>query len=196
MEQIIEYLKNSYIELIGAIAGFINVYLNTKANPRAWPFGIVSVLAYLYVFLSVSLYGDFILHLFYLGISIYGWYNWVKGGNTQQGVPISTLSQRWFVMLLGMGAVGMVAMYYVFSLLPHPAVPMFDAFTTAFSFVAVWMLANKKIENWLVWIAVDSVAAGVYVYKGLYVSALLYTVFLVLAVKGFINWRKQLSRDC
>jgi nicotinamide mononucleotide transporter len=184
-----DYLQENPIEAIGMFFGLTSVYLMTRENPWGWPVGLVSVVAYIFVFWKAFLFGDFLLHIYYLGIGFYGWYHWLRGGRQHQPLPISIGSPKEYGWLAGLGTAGTVVMGLIFSSYPQASVPYWDAATTSFSLVGQWQQAQKRVENWLTWIVVDLVASGIYFYKELYLTAILYLLYTFLATKGYLEWR-------
>jgi nicotinamide mononucleotide transporter len=139
------------------------------------------------------LYSDLILHCIYIVLQIYGWYHWLHGGGENNALRASRmsllLSALWaLAALAGASGWGFLMASYTDAALPYP-----DAFIISTSLIAQWLMAQKKIENWIFWIAVDIVAIGVYFLKGLYVTTGLYFVFLLLCILGFSEWRKSLE---
>ncbi|MFP4088751.1 MAG: nicotinamide riboside transporter PnuC [Cyclobacteriaceae bacterium] len=200
-------MEINYIELLALIFGIISVWFNTKEIVWGWPTGIIGTILSGILFWEVKLYSDLVLHVFYVILGFYGWYEWLyggrrsggrqpggrrSGGRRQQELKVSTLSRRRLGILLLLGLLGLLGFGYFFDNYSDADLPYWDAFTTSFSFVGTYMLARKKLENWLLWIVVDTVAAGIYFYKELYLLALLYFLYLGLAAYGFINWRKSM----
>ncbi len=180
-----------WIEGLATVFGLACVVLYVRRNIWAWPTGLVQVLLYCYIFYEVKLYSDLLLHLIYVVLQLYGWYYWLRGGTAAGERPVTTLSANalaWWAMV---GLVGTAALGYTMSTYTDAALPYPDAFTTAMSLVAQWLLARKVLQTWVFWIAVDVVAIGVYLSKSLYFTTGLYTVFLGLAVVGFLTWRRH-----
>ncbi len=180
------------LEIAGVIFTLLNVYLLTKQRILAWPLGLVGVTIYTYIFFSAQLYSDFILHIIYMILNAYGWWYWSTGRqDTAEEIPVSVLSlkNRWkwiFTIIFGFLIWGYIMRTYTEAALPYP-----DAFTTVTSLAAQYLLARKKVENWILWIIVDVVAITIYSYKGLYPTSFLYTVLLVLSILGYISWQKS-----
>lgn len=138
------------------------------------------------------------LQVYYLGVSIYGWIYWSRGGITRDQkstLPVCRIPRQLAMILSMTGIVIMLGIVYILQHFTDSDVPWGDGFTTAGSIIATWMLARKVLEHWLVWIVVDSVAAGLYFYKGLYPSFLLYLIYTVIAVIGYFQWKKSLSEN-
>ena len=193
LDAVIQYLSEPVhiVEAISFITGLICVYLNTQENILGWPVGIVSVGLAVYVYWESFLYSDFILHIIYVILGFYGWYQWAYGGAKQTQLPITNL-KTWpgWVLAVIIGTAGLFFMGWFFDTYTNADFAYWDAYTTSFSLVAQVLLARKKLENWLIWIAVDIVAVGIYYAKGLYFFTALFAGYLILAVYGYYQWRK------
>lgn len=181
----------SLIEIVAAVSGLLCVILTIKEKVASWPIGLVQVGLYIYIFWSVKLYSDAILQIFFVITSIYGWYKWMYGGEQHTELKVSSLDSSgmfiWSVLCLGLSA----PWAYVMKRFFDAAAPLPDAFILIASIMATYLMAKKKLQCWVFWIAVDFVAIGVYLYKELYITSGLYAVFLVLAFIGLKTWRKS-----
>jgi nicotinamide mononucleotide transporter len=183
----------TWIEATAVIFGLLCVGLTIRQNIWCWPTGLVQVALYIAIFYSVKLYSDLILHVIYVVLQIYGWYHWLHGGKNRSTLPVSSLTYRGWLAWPSVVVVGTFAWGYLMATYTDASVPYGDAFTTAASLVAQWLMARKRVESWLFWISVDVVAIGIYWYKGLYLTSGLYAAFLVLAIAGLLAWRKSLG---
>ncbi|WKN33636.1 nicotinamide riboside transporter PnuC [Porifericola rhodea] len=188
-------MEINYIELFALIFGVLSVWFNTKEIVWGWPCSIVGVVLSGILFYDSKLYSDFILHIFYFGLGFYGWYEWLYGGKNKTELKVGMLSKSRLLVLMVLGSLGVIGIGYSFATFTDADLPYWDAFTTSFSFVGTYMLARKKLENWVLWIVVDAVAAGIYFYKELYLLSLLYFLYLGLASYGFFNWRKSMRKE-
>lgn len=180
------------LEITGVVFTLLNVYLLTKQRILAWPLGLIGVTIYAYIFFRAQLYSDFILHIVYMILNAYGWWYWSTGRqNSSEELPVTSLSEgnrwRWILVIIP----GFVLWGYLMHVYTDAALPYPDAFTTVTSLVAQYLLARKKIENWILWIIVDVVAIVIYSIKGLYPTSFLYSVLLVLSISGYISWKKS-----
>jgi nicotinamide mononucleotide transporter len=188
----------SPLEIVAAAFGAVSVYLSARQRLASWPTAIVNVLLSAVVYHRARLYSDAGLQLVYFALSVYGWYEWKYGGAGRTELPVARTPRARAPLLVALGAAGAVALGVLTTrytdVLQHnrPWVPWTDAALTAASLVAQWMMTRKLVENWLVWIAVDVVYVPLLAYKGLYAFAALYAVFLGLAVKGWVDWRRDL----
>lgn len=188
----------STLEVVAALFGAVSVYLSARQRILSWPTAIVNVLLSAVVYYRAKLYSDTGLQLVYCALSVYGWYEWKFGGAGRTELPVSRTPRRVAPLLVVLAAAGALALgaattRYTDVLQHNPAwVPWTDATLTAVSLVAQWMMTRKLVENWLLWIAVDVAYVPLLAWKGLHAFAALYAVFLVLAVKGFWEWRRDL----
>lgn len=184
----------TWIEIVATVFGFLCVVLTIRRNIWCWPTGLVQVVLFVFVFYQAKLYSDLILHVIYVGLQIYGWYCWTAGRSEARSgsLVIASLTSRQLAIWIAMTAVTTTAWGYMMSTWTDASLPYADAFTTVASLVAQYLLARKFLENWVFWIVVDVVAIGVYYYKALIPTSILYAAFLVLAVTGFVTWRIQL----
>lgn len=183
------------IEIIGAVLGLVFLYLEIKENKWLWPVGLFTSAMYIYVFLEAKLYADMSLQIYYVFISIYGWILWSRGVQKTTDMKISRLKMPLAILLLLATALIYAFIAYVLITYTDASIPYWDAFTTALGIVATWMLAKKILEQWLVWVVVDAVSVGLYIYKDLKPTAILFFVYTVLAVFGYLQWKKQMKQE-
>jgi nicotinamide mononucleotide transporter len=183
------------LEWIAAIAGAVSVYLSTRQNIWSWPTAIVNVSLYTVIFFRSGLYSDMGLQVVYLGLSIYGWYQWLRGGEGHTPLKVSRAGTRVWVGAAIAAVVFWAALWQFTARLPGVSLAPLDSGLTTLSLVAQWMMTRKILENWALWILADLVYVPMYVHKSLYVTAGLYTVFLVLAIMGLVQWSASYRRD-
>jgi nicotinamide mononucleotide transporter len=181
-----------WLEAAAVVFGIVSVYLSVRENIWSWPTAIVNVTLYIFVFRGARLYADMALQVVYIVISLYGWYEWLHGGAGKTELRVTRANARLGAVLVAIGLVSAAALGTILGRYTNAALPYLDSTTTATSLIAQWMMARKLLENWLVWVAVDVVYIGMFVYKSLYLTALLYAVFLVLSATGYVRWRKTL----
>jgi nicotinamide mononucleotide transporter len=179
------------IEIIATVFGLACVLLYIRQSIWSWPTGLVQVVLYAWVFYHARLYSDFLLHIVYTALQIYGWYHWLRGGKQDGQLPVRRISLRaaglcGVIALLGTGSVG-----YLMRRFTNADLPYWDATIMVLSLLAQYLIARKVLENWIIWVGVDILATGVYWYKGLYVTTGLYSVFLFMAITGWIAWLKS-----
>lgn len=196
MELVINWIVENYFELIAAGLGFIAISLQIKQNVWYWLVSIVMVSMYIYIYIGAKLYADMSLQVYYLVISFYGWYMWLYGNKQnhhRSGLRVSAISGKMIKILSGIALFLFFFIAWILISFTNSDLPYWDSFTTALSFVATWMLARKMLENWLIWIVVDAVSVGIYVYKELYPTAVLFLVLTVLAFVGYKKWKKDMA---
>jgi nicotinamide mononucleotide transporter len=183
------------LQWTAAIVGAISVYLSARENIWSWPTAIVNVSLSAIIFYASGLYSDMGLQVVYLVLSIYGWYQWLHGGVQRSRLHVSRASMRVWLICSAIGVAAWLAIGKLTSQLPGVSLPYLDSGLASLSLVAQWMMTRKILENWILWIIADVVYVPMYIYKQLYPTAALYAVFLVLAVLGFVQWRRSYSRD-
>lgn len=185
------WIIDNIIEIIGTIAGLLFLYLEIKQNKWLWPVGLLTSVMYIYVFFVAKLYADMSLQFYYVAISIYGWLVWSTGSSKTE-LPVRRISKKLCFTLLGVSALIYVFIAFVLVNYTDGSIPYWDAFTSALSIVATWMLARKILEQWLVWFLVNAVSLGLYIYKGLYPTSILFFFYTVLALVGYLQWKKDM----
>jgi len=183
----------SALETVAVLFGIVSVYLSVRENIWSWPTGIVNVTLYIFVFFQARLYADMALQIVYIAISVYGWYEWLHGGRGKTELTVSRGTPRLAAVLTVLGVAATALLGTLLSRYTNASLPYLDSATTATSLIAQWMMAKKILENWIVWVAVDVVYVGMFLYKSLYLTAFLYAVFLVLATMGYMRWKKSLA---
>jgi nicotinamide mononucleotide transporter len=150
------------------------------------------VVLYIFVFYFSKFYADMSFQFYYLGVSIYGWYHWITGKTpvSESNNYILRLNRKQIVLSLLLSLIFLFVIYLILKNFTDSDVPLGDAFTTALSFTATWLLAKKYIENWFFWIVVNIVSTILYVYKGLYPTVVLFTILTLLAFVGYHKWKK------
>ncbi|MDD2058257.1 nicotinamide riboside transporter PnuC [Pseudomonas sp. GD03860] len=181
----------SGLELFAAVLGVIAVWLTTKQNPWCWPIGLVMVLLYSWVFFEVRLYSDMLLQLVYAVLQLYGWWQWTRPDSKRQARQVTYLDAQPMIFGLGLGLLGSLALGAAMATWTDAAQPWLDAALTGFSLVAQWWMAQKRVQCWLLWIVLDVIFVGLFLYKGLYLTAALYALFTLIAVQGWRQWRRD-----
>ena len=183
----------SSLELVAALFGAVSVYLSVRQNIWSWPTAIVNVGLYALVFFQAKLYADMGLQVIYAVLSVYGWYEWLYGGENRTTLRVTRTGARVGALLALIALTGAALLGVALRGATDATLPFMDSFLSSTSLVAQWMMTRKKLENWLVWIGVDVLYVGMFIYKHLYITAALYTVFLALAVRGFVDWRRSMT---
>jgi len=184
-------LSSTWTEAIAVITGLLSVWFAKKENILVYPTGIISVLIYVYLCLSVKLYADMSINAFYFVMSIYGWVKWSRKIGDQPARPITRATKHeWILSVVGM-IMFFFILVYILKNFTDSNVPIWDALTTAIFIIGMWLMALKKIENWLFWIAGDLVSIPLFASKGLVLTSFQFTIFLILAIAGYIEWRAK-----
>lgn len=179
-------------EVLAVIAGIISVYLSTREHIWSWPTALVNVALYFVVFFEAKLYADMGLQAVYFALSLYGWYEWLYGGENRTELRVSRTPRALGIRLAIIGVACAAVLGTLLARFTDAALPYVDSATTSTSLVAQWMMTRKILENWAVWVAVDVVYIAMFIFKRLYLTAGLYAVFLVLAVMGYVQWKRSL----
>jgi nicotinamide mononucleotide transporter len=192
----VDYWVQNWLEATGLVSGLLCVLLLIRENIWNWPIGLLYSLVSVVVFYRSRLYADLALHVFYVTMNAYGWYYWVfaKRPPDSPVVPVTKTPIR-MVLALTVAVVGATgALGWFLTNRTDAAVPYWDSATTTMSFAAMWLTTRKHIENWIVWLVVDVISTGIYVYKGLQMYALLYCVYIGMAFAGWWAWRQSMLR--
>ena len=186
-------LNTTWLEFVAVLFGLLSVWFAKKENILVFPTGIISVLIYVYICLKVKLYADMGINAFYFIMSVYGWYKWSRKDELRRIRPISWASRtEWFIAIAGTVLLFFVIHYFLKNY-TDSNVPGWDALTTAIFIIGMWLMAWKKIENWIFWIIGDLASIPLYAYKGLVLTSFQFTVFLILAISGYLEWRQKLK---
>lgn len=214
---------NILLEFIAAVFGVMSVIYAKKENILVFPTGIISTALYVYLLAHWALYGDLIINIYYTIMSIYGWYMWSRiVDDKQHHLPISTTNNIDKLKTFGIflfTSIFVIAIYRHYNVMPNhlnfiesvdyavtnltsgnledfrKTTPFLDTFTTGIFFAGMWLMANKKVENWLLWIAGNVVSIPLYFVKGYGFTGIQYAIFLFLAFQGYITWKKNLNKQ-
>ena len=190
---------DTLLEILGFITGLFYLWWEYHANARLWLASVIMPAISMWIYLSKGLYADFAINIYYFLIAIYGyavWRGYVPGKRERAAVPpIRHIRGAALVTSMVAFAALWVAIWAGLHWLTNSTVPVADAFTTALSIVAMWMLARRYIEQWLAWLAVDAVCVGLYIYKGIYLYATLYAIYTVIALLGYRKWQRKMAAE-
>ena len=201
----IEFLFSQYedypnylivLELIAVGFGISSVWFAKKNNIWVYPTGLVSTVIFVYILFKFQLYGDLIINCYYSIMSVLGWYLWSRTKNGTDEFPISVMTKKDFTISLLIFVVTLlfVVFIYVFFDKFTNWTAYVDTFTTGLFFVGMWLMAKRKVENWIVWIAADVISIPLYFNKGLTFSSLQFSIFTILAILGYLEWKKLLHK--
>ena len=187
------------IEIIGTIIGLTYLFLEYKGTVWLWPVGILMSLFYVVIFFHGKFYADAALYLYYIGANAYGLVNWTRSRkqvlpeSKTADMPITHVPKKQ-ILPLALASVALWGLFYwILSTFTDSPIPLGDAFTTSLSIVAMWMLAQKYLEQWLLWIIVNIVSTILYFWKGLYPTGVLFIVYVIVAILGYFKWRRDMA---
>jgi nicotinamide mononucleotide transporter len=186
------YLAGNWLQLAGVITAAFGIWLTTRRLLICWPITLVSILIYMVVFYRAGLLSDALLQVFFVVFTFYGWWHWWRGVRDDGQVRVVPLPLRDLTVALAVGVAGSFVLGTLAKRF-NAALPYLDAMLMSYSLVATWWQARKHIANWWLWILVDAIYVGEYIYKGLWPTALLYAAFVPLAVIGLRDWRRAVA---
>lgn len=188
---LLDGLAANPLETVAAAFGIVSVWLSTREHIASWPTALVNVALYFVVFQRARLYADMGLQAIYFGLSLYGWYEWKYGGAGRTELPVSRTTRAQALVLVPLGLLGSLGLGLLLARTTDAALPWLDSALAVTSLLAQWMMTRKLLENWIVWVVADVAYVAMFASKGLYVTTGLYAVFLVLAAKGYFDWRRS-----
>jgi nicotinamide mononucleotide transporter len=183
----------TYIEIAGVIFGLLGVILTAKENIWCWPTGIISVLLYTAFYFQKTLYASALLQTFFFVCSLIGWYQWLYGGEGNSRLKVSRIGQKAFWRLSGSSLILFWIIGLLFDRYTDNELPYWDALVTTMSFAAQWMMNNKQLECWILWIIVDIIYAVVHLQMGSIPSFVLYAAYVIFASAGYILWKQSIK---
>lgn len=206
MNQIFDYLFNQYseyenldiaLELIASVFTLLSVWYSKRNHILVFPTGMVGTAIFVYLLLKWGLLGDMMINGYYFVMSIYGWYIWTRKVDATHVTPITqtTWNERKMSILIFLSTIVFVYIIYEVFDKWHSWTAYVDTITTGIFFVGMWLMARRKIENWILWIVGDIITVPLYFYKGLTFSSILYFVLTIIAIFGYISWKKHLNKN-
>lgn len=202
MRAIVNFLTGNWLEIAGIIFSVVYLYFSINRKLWLWITGIISSAIYVVVFFKASLYADMIQNVYYVGISIYGFFAWIKDKENldkeTHKVEICKTPAKRIIPIIISWLLLYAIIYGCTKFMPEilritsASIPLIDSCLTSLAFVATWMLTKKYIEQWIMWIFVDFTYIVVYAYKGLYLTCFLFLIYTVMAVVGYLKWRRHL----
>ena len=206
MDQIFDFLFSQYssyspsfiyLELFAVIMNITSVVYAKRNNILVYPTGLIGTGIFVYILLNFSLLGDTIINAYFFSMSIYGWYFWSRKKDEVFVNQVSTINLNEIKYLFILAISSLIFIYFVYDYFDkwNNWTAYVDNITTAIFFVAMWLMARRKIESWIFWIIGDLITVPLYFYKGLTISSIQYIIFLILAVLGYISWKKILDKN-
>ncbi|KPM32853.1 Nicotinamide mononucleotide transporter [Croceitalea dokdonensis DOKDO 023] len=185
------------LETIAVFFGFLSVWFSKRENILVYPTGIISTAIFVYILWVYGLLGDMLINAYYFMMSIYGWYFWTRKVDANHFIPITKMdaTENKRAVLLFLASMALVVAVYLGFGKFNSWTSYIDTFTTAIFFVGMWLMAKKKLENWVFWIIGDIISVPLYLYKGLVFSSVQYVLFTVIAFYGYQAWKKNLDKS-
>ncbi len=206
MNHIFDWLFSQYdgvpthiivLEIISVVFSLLSVWYSKRENILVYPTGLIATGIYVYILLVYSLLGDMLINAYYFAMSIIGWYLWTRKVDDTHFIPITktTTKEKKWAALLFVGTLVFVFLIYYFTNRYDTWTAYIDTLTTAIFFVGMWLMAKKKLENWIYWIIGDIITVPLYWYKGLIFSSILFAVLTIIAIYGYKAWKKNLNKS-
>ena len=185
--------------MFAVIISLIGVALTVKRNMWCWWFNFLAFSLYAYLFFTFKLYGETILQFFFMAVNFYGFYYWLKGQRQDDDIRIEPITAKTVIFQMCLAAVGGLIFGFALKQFTDAAVPMLDSQLAAFSLLATYWTSRKHIATWVLWVFVDIIYVGMFIYKDLFLTAALYAAFVALAAYGWWQWeqvkKKQLAHS-
>ena len=182
----------NWLEITAVLTALIYVFLASKGNKWCFVFGLISSAVYVYITLKFNLYFDVIINIYYVAMSYFGWISW-SNEKDNEPLQISHVPKKQLQSFILIGFLVTLILAFLAEYLTDAELAYFDAFTTTFAIIATYMVVKKQLENWLIWIIVDLVASGMYFYKELYFTSLLFLIYTIIAVFGYFKWKRIIT---
>ncbi|WP_179343292.1 nicotinamide riboside transporter PnuC [Winogradskyella ursingii] len=206
MSQIFDFLFGQYseystldvsLEITAVVFGFLSVWFSKQNNVLVFPTGMISTVIFVYLLLKWELLGDMMINAYYFIMSVYGWLVWTRKVDAFQVTPISrtTTKEKKISILIFIATLAFVYIVYQTFDKWTSWVAYVDTFTTAIFFVGMWLMARRKIENWILWIIGDIISVPLYFYKGFTFTSFQYLGFTIIAIFGYLAWKKHLNNN-
>lgn len=206
MSQIFDFFLNAYsetptsfivLEAIAFVFGILSVFYAKKVHIWVYPTGLLATVISVYLLYKAAYFGDMMMNFYYSIMSLYGWWNWSRKNNNNPVVPVSRTNLKEKLVGFFMFSITMFVTYMVYALtgVAIQGENWIDIFTSGVFFTAMWYMANKKIENWTLWIFADIITVPLYAYRGLGMLSLQYLIFTVIAILGYLAWKKSLDKN-
>jgi nicotinamide mononucleotide transporter len=191
----ITFLADHWLDIVTTVLGLAYILLEYKASVWMWLVGFMMQALGIVLYYQKGLYADCGMEFYYLSMTVYGYWKWVRGSVSKESLPISHFPKRlvlpWLLLIAAVWGI----IYWLLITFTNSNVPLADSFTTALSIVGIWALAHKYLEQWFIWIAVDVVTCALYFYKDIPFKASLYGLYVVIAVFGYFKWKKLMQKQ-
>ena len=187
----IDYLFS--IEGLAVSTGLASVWFSVKERIWVYPIGLISVSIYVYLSFIYGIYADMAINIYYVLMSIYGWYRWLQPLESGEAKEITRNSGKEWLLSIVLFLLSWVILFVILQRFTDSEIPLWDSLTTSLAILGMWLMAEKKVEHWLFWIATDLLSIPLYYYKDLLLTSGQFFVFTILAVIGWLQWNKSLS---
>jgi nicotinamide mononucleotide transporter len=186
-----------YLEVIAVIFGFLSVWYSKQQNILVYPTGIISTLIFVYLLWQWGLLGDMMINAYYFSMSIYGWYIWTRKVDATHFTPVTKMTRKEHIWSVLIFVATLLFVFWVYNYFDkwNNWTAYIDTITTAIFFVGMWLMARKKIENWIFWIIGDIISVPLYFYKGLTLTSFQYLLFTIIAIFGYFAWKRSLNKN-
>jgi nicotinamide mononucleotide transporter len=186
-----------YLEVIAVIFGFLSVWYSKQQNILVYPTGIISTLIFVYLLWQWGLLGDMMINAYYFSMSIYGWYIWTRKVDATHFTPVTKMTRKEHIWSVIIFVATLLFVFWVYDYFDkwNNWTAYIDTITTAIFFVGMWLMARKKIENWIFWIIGDIISVPLYFYKGLTLTSFQYLLFTIIAIFGYFAWKRSLDKN-
>jgi len=181
----------TWVEAVAFGFGVVSVWYEKQEDIRVFPTGIVNVLLTVYLCFTIGLYASMGVNVYYFLMSIYGWYNWSRASEKEKSLRVGYGNQSDRIKMLALAVLAFVVLFFGLSKITNSNSPFWDALASAFFITAMWLVAEKKIENWYAWIIGNLISIPLYFSKGLILFSFQYFIFLVVAILGLLSWRHK-----
>ncbi|PWJ44430.1 nicotinamide riboside transporter PnuC [Sediminitomix flava] len=185
-----------WFEVVAFATGLMSVWYERKNHIAVYPLGLISVGIFVYMGYTSALYAEMGINAYYVMMSVYGWYMWTRRDSNHAVLPITFNDFKENLISISFALLSFIALGFFLDHFTDTNVPWWDASSTAPAFVAMWLVAKRKVENWHFWILANLLAIPLYFYKGWYLSSLLYFFYLLLAIWGYFSWKKKAQEAC
>ena len=190
-----DFLTAHWLDIVTTVLGLAYILLEYRASLWMWVVGFAMQALGIVLYYQKGLYADCGMEFYYLSMTIYGYWKWVRGTSSKNSLPITHIPLRllacWSVIMAAVWAL----IYWLLVTYTNSNVPLADSFTTALSLIGIWALAHKYLEQWFIWIAVDVVTSILYFYKDIPFKASLYALYVIIAIFGYMKWRRMMTSD-
>ena len=190
-----DFIINHWLDIVTTLLGLAYILFEYKASRWMWLVGFLMQVLGIVLYFQKGLYADCGMEFYYLAMTIYGYWKWVRPEKSLNSTPLSIrhfpkkLILPWMLVIAAIWGI----IYWLLVTFTNSNVPLADSFTTALSIVGIWALAHKYLEQWFIWIVVDVVTCGLYFYKDIPFKASLYGLYVIIAIFGYFNWRKKMA---